>query len=84
LVGKHHGHGELYVALKSSIAGMISTVNREQCLKQRKIHHNAMIAEHRAKVEAIEAELATIEAAKGRALDIGRESPRSNKRSRFG
>ncbi len=79
LVSRHHDQGELYMALRSSIAGVISSVNREQCLKQWKIHHNAIIAEHRAKVEAIEAELATIEAAKGRKLDIGRESS-SNKR----
>jgi hypothetical protein len=33
LVGRHHGQGELYVALKSSIAGVISTVNRKECIQ---------------------------------------------------
>ncbi len=33
LVGRHHGQKELYIALKSSIAGVISTVNREQCIE---------------------------------------------------
>ena len=81
LVGRHHGQGELFVALKSSIAGVISTVNREQCLKQQRGYHNAIIAEHMAKVEAIDAELALIEAAKGRVLNAGSEH-RSNKRHR--
>jgi len=34
LVGQHRGQGELYVALKSSIAGVISTVKRKECLQQ--------------------------------------------------
>ena len=37
LVDQHHGQGELYVALKSSIAGVISTVNRKQCLTTAKV-----------------------------------------------
>ena len=81
LVSQHHGQGELYTALKSSIAGVISTVNREQCLKQQRGYHNAIIAEHMAKVEAIDAELAAIEAEKGRVLYVGNEH-RSNKKRR--
>jgi len=82
LAGRHHGQGELYVALKSSIAGVISTVNRKQWLQQQRAHHNAIIAEHRIKVESIEAELAAIEAADGPdAADIGSDS-RSSKRRR--
>ena len=81
LASQHHGQGELYTALKSTIAGVISTVNREQCLKQQRGYHNAIIAEHSAKVEAIDAELAAIEAAEGSVLHIGSES-RSNKRHR--
>eukprot|EP00984_Skeletonema_dohrnii_P015255 scaffold6547_cov141-Skeletonema_dohrnii-CCMP3373.AAC.8 len=82
LAGRHHGQGELYVALKSSIAGVISTVNRKQWLQQQRAHHNAIIAEHRTKVESIEAELAAIEAADGPdAADIGSDF-RSSKRRR--
>lgn len=75
LVGRHHGQGELYVALKSSIAGVISTVDREQCLKQQ-------IAEKRAEIDAAEAELAAIEAAEVHLVNTVSES-HSNKRRRF-
>jgi len=71
LVGQHHGQGELYVALRSSIAGVISIVIRKQCLHQQRAYHRAMIAEHRAKAEAVEAEIAAIEAAGGHVDDIG-------------
>eukprot|EP00985_Skeletonema_marinoi_P027501 scaffold22690_cov87-Skeletonema_marinoi.AAC.1 len=91
LVGQHHGQGELYVALRSSIAGVISTVNRRQCLQQQRsyyrakiAHHKAIIAEYRTKAGEVEAEIATIEAADGHdghVVDIGSE-PRSNKRPR--
>ena len=81
LVGNNQCQGDLYTALKSSIAGVISTVNRKECLKQQRGYHNAIIAEHSAKVEAIDAELAAIEAAEGSVLHIGSES-RSNKRRR--
>eukprot|EP00984_Skeletonema_dohrnii_P024021 scaffold13120_cov67-Skeletonema_dohrnii-CCMP3373.AAC.1 len=53
-----YGQGELYVALKSSIAGAVSTVNRKQWLQQQRAYHSA-------KLEAIEAEIAAIEAADG-------------------
>jgi len=93
LVRRYHGLGELYVALNSSIAGVISTVNRKECLKQQRAEHEAVIAEQRAKiafhraiiadrrtkVETIEAEIAIIEEADG--SHIGRES-RSSKRLR--
>jgi len=77
LVDQHHGQGELYVALRSSIAGVISTVNRKECLQQQNAYH-------RTRLDTIEAELAAIEAAEGHdgnVVDIGRE-PRSNKRRR--
>mmetsp|Transcript_17192 Transcript_17192/g.24322 ORF Transcript_17192/g.24322 Transcript_17192/m.24322 type:complete len:444 (+) Transcript_17192:144-1475(+) len=74
LVGKNHGQGELYAALKSSIAGVISTVNRKQCLQQEKAYYNAKIAEYRAKVEEVEAELATIDAVEGNAGAMGSET----------
>ena len=84
LVGQHHGQGELYVALRSSIAGVISTVIRKQCLHQQRAYHRAMIAEHRAKAEAVEAEIAAIEAAEGHIYDIGSTTcpTCSNKRPR--
>eukprot|EP00985_Skeletonema_marinoi_P030917 scaffold34721_cov100-Skeletonema_marinoi.AAC.2 len=74
LIGRRHGQGELYVALKSSIAGVVSTVNRKQCLQQQRAHHNA-------KIEAIEAEIAAIEAADGDVTQVASES-RSSKRRR--
>jgi len=74
LAGRHHGQGELYVALKSSIAGVISTVNRKQCLQQQRAYHKA-------KLEAIEAEIAAIEAADGDVAQVASES-RSSKRRR--
>eukprot|EP00984_Skeletonema_dohrnii_P013071 scaffold5383_cov152-Skeletonema_dohrnii-CCMP3373.AAC.6 len=74
LVGRHHGHGELYVALKSSIAGVISTVNRKEFIRQQRDYHLA-------KAEQLNAELAAIEAAEGDTVHVGNES-HSNKRRR--
>jgi hypothetical protein len=74
LVGQHHGQEELYVALKSSIAGVISTVNRKECIQQQRAYYAA-------KLEELDTELATIEAAAGGVVEIGSES-RSNKRRR--
>ena len=45
LAGHHHGQGELYVALKSLIAGLISTLNRKQCLQQQRVFYRTKIAE---------------------------------------
>ena len=36
LVGQNHGQEQLYAALKSSVAGLISTVNRKQCIQERR------------------------------------------------
>lgn len=55
LVGKHHGQGELFLAFKSSVAGVISTVNEKECLKQENSYYRAKIAEYKAKLEANEA-----------------------------
>ena len=83
LVGRHHDQEELYLALKSSIAGVISTVNRKKCLEEQWRYHNSIVAEHKAEMEAIEAEIASINAAEGNVLDVGIESQsRSNKRRR--
>ena len=53
LIGQHQGQGELYVALKSSIAGVISTVNRKECFRQRRAYLVAELAELDAELEAI-------------------------------
>ena len=81
LVGRHHGQGELFVALRSSIAEVMSTVNRKECLKQENSYYSAKIAEFRAKMEANEAELAIIEASEASVVNFGSES-RCNKRRR--
>ena len=69
LVGHHHGHGELYIALKSSIAGVISTVNRKACIRQQ-------MAYHEEKLKELSSELAAIEAAEGVQGDGGGRSKR--------
>jgi len=61
LVGKHHGQGELYDTLKSSIAGVISIVNRKKCIKDQ-------MAYYAAKLEELSAQLAAIEATEGEAV----------------
>jgi len=87
LVGHHHGHGELYVALKSSIVGLFSTVNMKKCMQKKKEYHvakaaehAAIAAEHRAKAEEIDAKLATMDqAAEANQVDVDSQS---NKRRR--
>jgi hypothetical protein len=74
LVGQHHGQGELYVALKSSIVTLFSTVNRKKFIQQQRDYHVT-------KAEQLNAELAAIEVAEGDAVEIERQS-RSNKRRR--
>ena len=83
-IGRSHGQGELYNALKSSIAGVISTVNMKKCIQQLRDYHEAKIAEHRAEVHNLNAKLAAMEEkeeAEGYAVDDEIES-RSNKRCR--
>ena len=79
LVGRRHGQGELYIALKSSIAGVISTVNRKECIEVQMAYHVSKLEHHASKLEQLDAELSAIEAAQGRAE--GGES-RSSKRRR--
>ncbi len=93
LVGRHHGQGELFVALRSSIAGVITTVDKKQSLKEKSAYYRAKIVDYsdkideiktemvecRTKAEEVEAELAAIEAA-----EVHDEyTPRSRKRRRF-
>ena len=87
LVGHHHGHGELFVSLKSSIVGLFSTVNMKKCMQKKKEYHvakaaehAAIAAEHRAKAEEIDAKLATMDqAAEANQVDVDSQS---NKRRR--
>ena len=73
LVGRHHGQGELYVALKSAIAELISTVNRKECIRQKRDYYLA-------KAKQLDAELAAIEAAEGCLVPFGSESREIKKR----
>eukprot|EP00984_Skeletonema_dohrnii_P019048 scaffold9045_cov78-Skeletonema_dohrnii-CCMP3373.AAC.4 len=74
LIGEKHGQGELYIALKLSIAGVISTVTRTHCLPEQRVYH-------RGRLEAVEAEIAGIDTADGGVAQVTNES-RSNKRRR--
>eukprot|EP00986_Skeletonema_menzelii_P011680 scaffold6108_cov119-Skeletonema_menzelii.AAC.2 len=55
MVGLRLGQGELYLALKSSIAGVISTVNEKQCIRQQMAYYAAKLEELGTKLAAIEA-----------------------------
>lgn len=55
LISRHHGQGELYVALISSVAALLSTVNRKHCLQQQKAHLEAKLKEIEAEIAAIDA-----------------------------
>ncbi len=43
LVGKNHDQGELYMSLKSAIAGLLSTVNWEQCLQKQSVCPSGLV-----------------------------------------
>eukprot|EP00984_Skeletonema_dohrnii_P019635 scaffold9441_cov77-Skeletonema_dohrnii-CCMP3373.AAC.1 len=75
LVGQHHGQELLYVALKSSIAGVISTVNRKECIQQRRAYYAA-------KLEELDAELEAINESERDVVGIGNDESRSSKRRR--
>jgi hypothetical protein len=88
LIGRRHGERDLFDALSSSIISLLSTVNRKQFIQQKKDYHatiianlSAIIAEHRAKVEELDAELGVIEVAEGNEVNEEIEY-RSNKRLR--
>ncbi len=74
LVGQAHGLGELHVALRSSIATLLSTVDRVTCLEQEITYHEARAANLRA-------ELAAIKRAEGNVVEVGNDS--RNKRRRI-
>ena len=82
LINQNLHWSELYVALKSSIMILFSTVSRKKCIQQQREYHVAHIDELRAKVEELDAELAAIEASEGGyVVNVGSES-RSIKRRR--
>ena len=56
LVDNHHGQGELFKALKSTIAELISTVNRKQVLHQQRAYYRAKLDEIEEEIAAMEAE----------------------------
>ena len=73
LVGRHHGQGELFLALKASIAGVISTVNEKQCVR-------AQMAYHAERLKQLSNKLAAIEAAEESTVSVGGETRTSKKR----
>jgi hypothetical protein len=83
LIGRRHGWGELFVALKATIIGLLSMVNMKQCIKQKRAYHEAkiaecaaIVAEHRAKLEELDAKLMTLEGATE--VDKGNEEIEDN------
>jgi len=89
LIGRRHGQGELYLALKSSIMTLFSTVNVRKCIQQQRAYHAAIVAEHAAivaehrnKMEELDAKLASMD----EAVEVNEGSNdlehRSNKRHR--
>ena len=81
LVGRCHGLGELYIALKSSMAFLISTENKKECIRQQMAYHKKRMAHHTEKLEELGTKLAAIEAADESAtLSFGSESRSIKKR----
>ena len=69
-IGLNLGQEELFVALKSTIMGLLSTVDLKKCIQQERDKYAAKIVEHKtilaklgAKVEELDAKLATMEQA---------------------
>ena len=63
LIGQNLGQEELFVALKSTIMGLLSTVDLKKCIQQERDLYVAKIAEYKIKVEELDAKLATMEEA---------------------
>ncbi|KAK1746036.1 hypothetical protein QTG54_002643 [Skeletonema marinoi] len=89
LIGRHHDQGDLYLALKSSIMTLFSTVNMKKCIQQQRAYHAAIVAkhaaivaEHRTKMEELDAKLTSMD----EAVEVNEGSNelehRSNKRRR--
>ena len=77
LIGRHHGQGELYIAVLQSIMSLLSTVNLTECTQQERAYHAAKVAEHEAiaaehriKMEELDAKLVSMaEASEGEGKD---------------
>ena len=83
LIGRHHGQGELFLALLSTIMGLLSTVNMKKCVQQEKAHHEAIIAKHAAIVAELDVKLKSM-GESSEVNEINNElEPRSNKRRRY-
>ena len=77
LVGHRHGQGELFAAVKSSIAALMSTVNRKRWIMEKRDYYLA-------RAEQLTAELAAIEAEeRGGAKTENDESHRSKRRRKW-
>jgi hypothetical protein len=55
------GRGGLFDALKTSIVGLLSTVNMKECIQQQRAYHAAKAAEHAAIVAELDAKLVAME-----------------------
>lgn len=82
LIGRTHDQDELYVALKTSVMGLFSTVNKKKCIQQQREYYLAKIAEYRTKVEELNAELATMEEMGEKQIEEEDAETRRNKRRR--
>jgi hypothetical protein len=80
LVGRHHGQGELYAALKSSIAGVISAVNRKEFIQQQIVCAQQKMSFYATRLEELGAELASINEAEGDAVDVGESSSKRRRK----
>ena len=89
LIGRRHGQRELHFGLLQSIMSLLSTVNVTECMKQERAYHAAKVAEHEAiaaehriKMDELDAKLVSIgEASEGEGKDDKVEH-RNNKRRR--
>lgn len=82
-VDEFHGQGELYIALKSVMSVLVSTVNRKECIRQQVASCSQQIGYYFKRRRELKSQLEAIEAAEGSVLSAGTESP-STKRRREG
>ena len=70
LIGQNLGQGNLFVALKSTIMGLLSTEDLKRCIQQERDKYAAILAKHKtivaklgAKVDELDAKIAKLEQA---------------------
>lgn len=61
IVSRHHEPREFHLAVRSSIVALFSTANRKMCLQQERAHYAAKVREFTAKMEMVDAEIASLE-----------------------